>query len=85
MTESTFSLHHCIVSQGVFPSFIWGFLQAQLILEKNSSCLLIQTVKRRLPACAMYLNYGSKLRMANSVLSYLSIFYRGSLKIYEWV
>jgi hypothetical protein len=46
---------------------------------------LIQIVQRRLPACAMYLNYGSKLRMVNSVLSSLHMFYLCSLKIYQWV
>jgi hypothetical protein len=46
---------------------------------------LIQTVHRRLLACAMYLNYGSKLRMVNSVPSSLAMFYLGSLKIYQWV
>jgi hypothetical protein len=36
---------------------------------------LIQCVQRRLPACTMYLNYGSQLRILNSVLSSLPMFY----------
>jgi hypothetical protein len=42
-------------------------------------------VQRRLSACDMYLNYGSKLRMLNSVLSSLLMFYLCSLKVYQWV
>jgi hypothetical protein len=33
----------------------------------------------------MYLNYGSKLRMMNYVLSSLPIFFLCSLKVYLWV
>jgi hypothetical protein len=46
---------------------------------------LIQCIQRRLPACTMYINYGSKLRMLNSVLSSLPMFYLCSLKLYQWV
>jgi hypothetical protein len=43
---------------------------------------LIQTVLRRLPSCTMYLNFGSKLRMVNSILSSLPMFFLRSLKVY---
>ena len=46
---------------------------------------LIMTVQRRLPSCVMYLNYGSKLRILNSVLSSLPTSYLSSLKVYKWV
>jgi hypothetical protein len=46
---------------------------------------LIQCVQRRLLACTMYLNYGSKLRLLNSVMSSLPMFYLCSLKLYQWV
>jgi hypothetical protein len=46
---------------------------------------LIMCIQRRLPSCAMYLNYGSKLRLVNSVLSSLPIFSMSTLKLYQWV
>jgi hypothetical protein len=43
---------------------------------------LIMCIQRRLPSCTMYLNYGSKLRLVNSVLSSLPIFSMSTLKLY---
>jgi hypothetical protein len=39
-------------------------------------------IQRRLPSCSMYLNYGSKLRLVNYVLSSSPIFCISTLKIY---
>jgi hypothetical protein len=41
---------------------------------------LIMFIQRRLPSCSMYLNYGSKLRLVNSVLSSSPIFCISTLK-----
>jgi hypothetical protein len=46
---------------------------------------LIMCIQRRLPSCAMYLNYGSKLWLVNLVLSSLPILCMSTLKIYQWV
>jgi hypothetical protein len=46
---------------------------------------LVRCIQRRLPSCTMYLNYGSKLRLVNSVLSSLPIFCMSTLKLYRWV
>jgi hypothetical protein len=46
---------------------------------------LIHTVERKLPACAMYLSYDSKLRLVNYVRSSMLMFFLRSLKVYQWV
>jgi hypothetical protein len=33
----------------------------------------------------MYLSYGEKLRLVNSILSFLPTFYLSTLKVYHWV
>jgi hypothetical protein len=46
---------------------------------------LILSAQRRLSACSMYLSYGDKLRLVNSVLSSLPTFYLATLNVYKWV
>jgi hypothetical protein len=46
---------------------------------------LILSAQRRLSSCSMYLNYGDKLRLVNSVLSSLPTFYLCTLRVYKWV
>jgi hypothetical protein len=41
--------------------------------------------QRRLSVCSMYLSYGDKLRLVNSVLSSLSTFYLSTIKVYQLV
>jgi hypothetical protein len=53
--------------------------------KKECFLPLIQCIQKRLPACNMYINYGSKLRMLKSVLSSLTMFYLCSLKVYQWI
>jgi hypothetical protein len=36
-------------------------------------------------ACSIYLSYGDKLMLLNSVLSSLTTFYLSTLKIHQWV
>jgi hypothetical protein len=46
---------------------------------------ILQSAQRRLSACSMYLSYGDKLRLVNSVLSSLPTFYMSTLRLYQWV
>jgi hypothetical protein len=74
---------HC--QRGSLPFTYLGLPLSTTKPTKELFLPLIQTVQRRLSACDMYLNYGSKLRMLNSVLSSLLMFYLCSLKVYQWV
>jgi hypothetical protein len=70
---------------GAMPFTYLGLPFSTTKPKKECFLPLIQCIQRRLPACTMYLNYGSKLRMLNSVLSSLPMFYLCSLKLYQWV
>jgi hypothetical protein len=50
------------------------------ILCPSVSLFLYLVITLMLPSCAMYLNYGSKLKLVNSVLSSLPIFSMSTLK-----
>jgi hypothetical protein len=71
--------------EGSLPFTYLGLPLSTTKPRKEFFLPLIQTVQRRLPSCTMYLNYGSKLRMVNSVLSSLPMFFLCSLKVYQWV
>jgi hypothetical protein len=70
---------------GAMPFTYLGLPLSTTKPKKECFLPLIQCIQRRLPACTMYLNYGSKLRMLNSVISSLPMFYLCSLKLYQWV
>jgi hypothetical protein len=70
---------------GAMPFTYLGLPLSTTKPRKECFLPLIQCIQRRLPACTMYLNYGSKLKMLNSVLSSLPLFYLCSLKVYQWV
>jgi hypothetical protein len=70
---------HC--QQGILPFTYLGLPLSTTKPRKEVFLPLVQTIKRRLPACALYLNYGNKLRIVNSVLSSMPMFYLCSLKI----
>jgi hypothetical protein len=67
---------------GAMPFTYLGLPLSTTKPKKECFLPLIQCIQRRLPACTMYLNYDSKLRMLNSVLSSLPMFYLYSLKLY---
>jgi hypothetical protein len=70
---------------GNLPMLYLG-LPLSITKPRKEYCMpLIMCIQRRLPSCAMYLHYGSKLRLVNSVLSSLPIFAMSTLKIYQWV
>jgi hypothetical protein len=54
---------------GNLPFIYLGLLLSISKPPKEYFMPLIQCVQRRLPSCAMYLNYGSKLILVNLVLS----------------
>jgi hypothetical protein len=65
-------------------SFVYlGFPLSITKPRKEYFMPLIMSIQRRLPSCAMYLNYGRKLRLVNSVISSLPIFRMSTLKIYQ--
>jgi hypothetical protein len=70
---------------GNLPFLYLGLPLSNTKPRKEYFMPLIMCIQRRLPSCAMYLNYGSKLRLVNSVLSSLPIFAMSTLKIYQWV
>jgi hypothetical protein len=70
---------------GAMPFTYLGLTLSTTKPKKECFLPLIQCIQRRLPSCTVYLNYGSKLRMLNSVLSSLPMFYLCSLKLYQWV
>jgi hypothetical protein len=54
---------HC--QQGSLPFTYLGLSLITTKPRKEFFLPLIQTIQRRLPTCAIYLNYGSELRMVN--------------------
>jgi hypothetical protein len=74
---------HC--QQGSLPFTYLGLPLSTTKPRKEFFMPLLLSAQRRLNSCSMYLNYGDKLRLVNSVLSSLPTFYLSTLQVYQWV
>jgi hypothetical protein len=74
-----------VCQRGTLPFTYLGLPLSTTKPRKEFFMPLILSAQRRLSACSMYLSYGDKLRLVNSVLSSLPTFYLATLKVYKWV
>jgi hypothetical protein len=78
-------LHTLQCQKGSLPFTYLGLPLSTTKPSKEFFMPILQSAQRRLSACSMYLSYGDKLRLVNSVLSSLPTFYMSTLRLYQWV